>query len=307
VIEADEYDTAFFDKRAKFVHYRPRTAILNNLEHDHADIYPDVASIQRQFHLLLRTMPGNGRLVVNAEEPNLEEVLRLGCWTPVERFATHADTAAEWQVTPAGDGRDFSTFVVRRGERELGVVDWNLLGRHNAANAVAAIAAACHAGVEEAAALEALRRFGGVKRRLEVRGIVGGVIVYDDFAHHPTAITTTLEGVRRKAGPGRVIAVLEPRSNTMKLGTHKAALADSLRGADRVFVYQSPEVQWDVAGAMQPLGTLAAVHGELDRLVAALVAEARAGDHLVLMSNGSFGGLHERLLHALREKARVGG
>jgi UDP-N-acetylmuramate: L-alanyl-gamma-D-glutamyl-meso-diaminopimelate ligase len=306
VIEADEYDTAFFDKRAKFVHYRPRTAILNNLEHDHADIYPDVASIQRQFHLLLRTMPGNGRLVVNAEEPNLEQVLELGCWTPVERFATHAGVAADWQVAPARDGNDYSSFAVRRGDRELGVVDWDLLGRHNAANAVAAVAAACHAGVEEAAALEALRRFGGVKRRLEVRGIVGGVIVYDDFAHHPTAITTTLEGVRRKAGPGRVIAVLEPRSNTMKLGTHKSALAESLRGADRVFVYQSPEVQWDVASAMQPLGELAAVHRELDGLVAALVAEARAGDHLVLMSNGSFGGLHERLLHALRERARAG-
>jgi UDP-N-acetylmuramate: L-alanyl-gamma-D-glutamyl-meso-diaminopimelate ligase len=306
VIEADEYDTAFFDKRAKFVHYRPRTAILNNLEHDHADIYPDVASIQRQFHLLLRTMPANGRLVVNAEEPNLEDVLRLGCWTPVERFATHGDARqVDWRIAPAEVGGDFASFEVWRGDRPLGRVDWNLLGRHNAANALASIAAAVHAGVEEATALEALRRFGGVKRRLEVRGIIDGIVVYDDFAHHPTAITTTLEGVRRKAGPGRVIAVLEPRSNTMKLGTHKAALAESLRGADRVFVYQSPEVQWEVAESMQPLGALAIVHKELDRLVAALAAESRPGDHLVLMSNGSFGGLHERLLQALRTRGRV--
>jgi UDP-N-acetylmuramate: L-alanyl-gamma-D-glutamyl-meso-diaminopimelate ligase len=305
VIEADEYDTAFFDKRAKFVHYRPRTAILNNLEHDHADIYPDVASIQRQFHLLLRSIPRNGRLVVNAEEPNLDEVLQLGCWTPVERFATRAGTGAEWHIAPTGDGGDYGSFEVFRGERHLGAVDWNLLGRHNAANALAAIVAAVHAGVEEAAALEALRHFGGVKRRLEVRGIVDGIVVYDDFAHHPTAITTTLEGVRRKAGPGRVIAVLEPRSNTMKLGTHRAALAESLRGADKVFVYRSPDVKWDVGEAMQPLGRLAVVHGELDPLVAGLVGEARPGDHLVLMSNGSFGGLHERLLHALRTRTRA--
>jgi UDP-N-acetylmuramate: L-alanyl-gamma-D-glutamyl-meso-diaminopimelate ligase len=299
VIEADEYDTAFFDKRAKFVHYRPRTVILNNLEHDHADIYPDVASIQRQFHLLLRTVPREGRLVVNAEEPNLEEVLQLGCWTPVERFATRGGTGAEWHIEPSGGAGNYASFNVWRGGRPLGGVEWNLLGRHNAANALASIAAAVHVGVDEAAALEALRHFGGVKRRLEVRGIVQGIVVYDDFAHHPTAITTTLEGVRRKAGPGRVIAVLEPRSNTMKLGTHRAALADSLRGADRVFVYRSGDVKWDVAEALQPLGDLVVVHGDLEPLVAGLMREARPGDHLVLMSNGSFGGLHEKLLHAL--------
>jgi UDP-N-acetylmuramate: L-alanyl-gamma-D-glutamyl-meso-diaminopimelate ligase len=276
--------------------------ILNNLEHDHADIYPDVASIQKQFHFLLRTVPGNGRLVVNAEEPHLEEVLQQGCWTPVERFATRPRANADWHVTPA-EGADFASFDVHRGGRHLGRVDWNLLGRHNAANALSAIVAAHHAGVDEQAALEALRRFGGVKRRLEVRGVVDGVTVYDDFAHHPTAITTTLEGVRGRARAGRVIAVLEPRSNTMKLGTHKAALAESLRDADRVFVYQSPEVRWEVADAVRPLGGLASVHGDLGQLVASLVGEARAGDHFVLMSNGSFGGLHEKLLHALRERA----
>jgi UDP-N-acetylmuramate: L-alanyl-gamma-D-glutamyl-meso-diaminopimelate ligase len=300
VLEADEYDTAFFDKRAKFVHYRPRTAILNNLEHDHADIYPDVAAIQQQFHLLLRTVPGNGRLIVNAGEPHLEEVLQLGCWTPVERFSTTATAGADWHIAPVPGAAGYAAFEVWRGARSLGTVEWNMLGRHNAANALAALAAACHAGVDEQDGLEALRRFGGVRRRLEVRGVVRGITVYDDFAHHPTAIATTLDGVRRKATDGRVIAVLEPRSNTMKLGTHKAALADSLRGADQVYVYQSPEVKWDVADAMQPLGTLASVHADLPTLVAALAADARPGDHLVLMSNGSFGGLHERLLEALR-------
>jgi len=302
VVEADEYDTAFFDKRAKFVHYRPRTAILNNLEHDHADIYPDVASIQRQFHLLLRTVPGNGRLVVNAADRHLADVLGMGCWTPVERFTADAATPTDWRVI-AEPASGYASFTVLHGERVVGEVEWSTLGRHNAENALAALVAAVHAGVDEQAAIEALRRFGGVRRRLEVRGTVDGIVVYDDFAHHPTAIATTLDGVRRKAGRGRVFAVLEPRSNTMKLGTHKAALADSLRGADRVFVYQSPEVKWDVAGAMQPLGSLATVHTDLERLTTALAGAAQPGDHLVLMSNGSFGGLHEQLLTALKQRA----
>ena len=304
VVEADEYDTAFFDKRAKFVHYRPRTMILNNLEHDHADIYPDVPSIQRQFHLLLRTVPGNGLLAVNGADTHLAQVLEMGCWTPVERFAVDPAVGADWRIV-ADPVSGYARFDVVHGDRVVGTVEWNTFGRHNAANALAAIVAARHAGVDARDAIEALRRFGGVRRRLEVRGSVDGVVVYDDFAHHPTAITTTLEGVRRKAGEGRVIAVLEPRSNTMKLGTHKAALAESLRGADRVFIYQSPEVRWDVAEALQPLGALAVVHADLARLTEALVAEARAGDQLVLMSNGSFGGLHDRLLAALR--ARQGG
>jgi UDP-N-acetylmuramate: L-alanyl-gamma-D-glutamyl-meso-diaminopimelate ligase len=204
-------------------------------------------------------------------------------------------------VVAAGGDASYASFEIWRGERCLGRVDWDLLGRHNAANAVAAVGAACHAGVEEAAALEALRRFGGVKRRLEVRGVVRDITVYDDFAHHPTAIATTLDGVRRRAGKGRVFAVLEPRSNTMKLGTHKAALARSLTGADRVFVYQSPEVKWDVTDAMRPLGALATVQSDLPQLIAGLAAEARPGDHLVLMSNGSFGGLHDKLLQGLRD------
>ena len=203
VIEADEYDTAFFDKRAKFVHYRPRTAILNNLEHDHADIYPDVASIQRQFHLLLRTVPGNGRLIVNADEPNLQQALEMGCWTPIERFsAADASGPVDWRIAATSAG-DFAAFDVWHGERCIGRVDWDVPGRHNAANALAALAAAHHAGVPVEAAIEALRRFRGVKRRLEVRGVVGGITVYDDFAHHPTAITTTLDGVRQRAAQGR--------------------------------------------------------------------------------------------------------
>jgi UDP-N-acetylmuramate: L-alanyl-gamma-D-glutamyl-meso-diaminopimelate ligase len=300
VVEADEYDTAFFDKRAKFVHYRPRTAILHNLEHDHADIYPDVASIQRQFHLLLRTVPANGRLVVNAEDSNLDEVLKLGCWTPIERYATNDATPADWSLA-ADPASGYAEFEIRQGKRRVGEVRWNTFGRHNAANALAAFVAARHAGVDEQPALEALRRFGGVRRRLELRGSIDGILVYDDFAHHPTAISNTLDGLRRRiAGGGRLIAVLEPRSNTMKLGAHKEALAESLKSADRVFVYQSPEVKWDVAEAMRPLGALATVEVDLDRLTADLVAEARRGDQLVLMSNGSFGGLHERLLGALR-------
>ena len=301
VVEADEYDTAFFDKRAKFVHYRPRTAILNNLEHDHADIYPDVASIQRQFHLLLRTVPANGRLVVNAADRNLAEVLEMGCWTPVERFTTDANVDADWRLAAGSDG-GYGHFEIHQGTHRVGEVDWQMFGRHNAENALAAFVAARHAGVEEQAALEALRRFGGVRRRLELRGKVGGILVYDDFAHHPTAISNTLDGVRRRQANGRVIAVLEPRSNTMKLGAHKQALAQSLRGADRVFIYQSPEVKWNVAEAMQPLGALASVQTDLERLTAAITAEARPGDQLVLMSNGSFGGLHERLLAALRAR-----
>jgi len=302
VVEADEYDTAFFDKRAKFVHYRPRTAILNNLEHDHADIYPDVAAIQRQFHLLLRTVPSNGRLVVNAADRNLAGVLEMGCWTPVERFTAEAAVPTDWRVC-ADPASGYASFELWHGDRRVGQVAWGLLGRHNAENALAALVAARHAGVDEQAALEALRRFGGVRRRLEVRGEVGGVVVYDDFAHHPTAIATTLDGVRRRAAGGRVIAVLEPRSNTMKLGTHKAALAGSLRGADRVFVYQSPEVKWEVADALRPLGELVTVHTDLGQLTAALAEHSRPGDHLVLMSNGSFGGLHERLLAALQARA----
>ncbi len=302
VVEADEYDTAFFDKRAKFVHYRPRTAILNNLEHDHVDIYPDIASIQRQFHLLLRTVPRSGRLVVNSADQNLQQVLGMGCWTPVDPFSGAPGVRQGWHLH-ADEASGCSSFEILENRRRIGEVRWDLLGRHNAENALAAFLAARHAGVPEEAAVEALCRFGGVRRRLEVRGTVNGVVVYDDFAHHPTAIRHTLEGVRRRATAGRVLAVLEPRSNTMKQGTHKGALIDSLRDADRAYLYQSPEVQWNIAESMKALDNLAVVEKDITRLVDCLAKDARAGDHLVLMSNGSFGGLHEKLLAALASRA----
>jgi UDP-N-acetylmuramate: L-alanyl-gamma-D-glutamyl-meso-diaminopimelate ligase len=291
VIEADEYDTAFFDKRSKFVHYRPRTAILNNLELDHADIFPDLAAIERQFHHLVRTVPRSGRLVVNGQDEALDRVLGMGCWSEVDRFGVEAGWSA---ADPAADG---SFDVLRAGER-LGRVAWTLAGEHNRSNALAAIAAAHHVGVAPAAAIAALSAFGGVRRRLEVRGVAGGVTVYDDFAHHPTAIDTTVAGLRQRVGAARILAVLEPRSNTMKLGVLKDRLAGSLVGADRVFCY-SGGLGWDPARALAPLGPRAQVVADLDTLVRTIAAEARPGDHVLVMSNGGFGGIHEKLLHAM--------
>ncbi len=290
VIEADEYDTAFFDKRSKFVHYRPRTAILNNLEYDHADIFPDLAAIETQFHHLVRTIPGNGRIVANGTDAALERVLERGCWTPVERFGTPAG----WQAEAHGE----SAFEVLLDGAHQGRVEWGLVGEHNRLNALAAIAAARHAGVPPAAACAALGRFENVKRRLEVRGVVGGVTVYDDFAHHPTAIATTVQGLRNKVGDARILAVLEPRSNTMKLGVMKDALPESLVAADQVFVYGA-DLGWDARQVFAPMGPRAAVHHDLDELVEAIARTARPGDHVLIMSNGGFGGIHDKLLARL--------
>jgi len=298
VVEADEYDTAFFDKRAKFVHYRPRTAILNNLEHDHADIYPDVAAIQWQFHQLLRMIPRNGLIVANAGSPHVMEVIEKGCWTPVERFSSSATGNASWFVDARPDS-DFSHFVIKEGQREVGEVQWSLVGRHNAENALAAMLAARHAGVAVNDAIAALKNFAGVRRRMEVRGVVRNITVYDDFAHHPTAIQTTIDGLRRRIGTARLIAVLEPRSNTMKLGTHRDALAKSLDQADLVWLYQGPGVQWDVAGAVASLGHRARVETELGKLVEDLSQALQPGDHVLIMSNGGFGGIHAKLLERL--------
>jgi UDP-N-acetylmuramate: L-alanyl-gamma-D-glutamyl-meso-diaminopimelate ligase len=300
VVEADEYDTAFFDKRAKFVHYRPRTAILNNLEHDHADIYPDVAAIRWQFHQLIRMVPRNGQLIANVGEPNIVQTIEMGCWTPVERFADRVDADTAWYVL-AEPGSDYTRFMVMQGERRVGEVNWSMMGRHNAANALAAILAARHAGVPESQAIAALTEFKGVRRRMEVRGTVRGVTVYDDFAHHPTAIETTVDGLRRRIGKARLIAVLEPRSNTMKLGAHKSAMAHALAGADQTWIYQGPDIKWDVAGAVSELGHKARVVHDLDALVRALAAELRAEDNVVIMSNGGFGGIHGKLLTALAQ------
>ena len=295
VIEADEYDTAFFDKRSKFVHYAPRTAVLNNLEYDHADIFPDLAAIESQFHHLVRTVPGAGLIVSNGADANLERVLARGAWTPVERFAV----AAGWQAgAQSADGR----FAVGFNGKPVGEVQWDLLGVHNQLNALAAIAAARHAGVAPAVAIEALAAFENVKRRLELRGTVDGISVYDDFAHHPTAIRTTLAGLRAKTSqlppPARILAVLEPRSNTMKLGVMKDALAGSLADADRVFCYGAG-LGWDPSAALAPLGAKAEIHQDIATLVAAIAHEAKAGDHVLVMSNGGFGGIHDKLLHQL--------
>jgi UDP-N-acetylmuramate: L-alanyl-gamma-D-glutamyl-meso-diaminopimelate ligase len=296
VIEADEYDTAFFDKRSKFVHYRPRTVILNNLEYDHADIFPDLAAIETQFHHLVRTIPGNGLIVANGREKSLERVFQRGLWTPVERFgAASTNGAGSWTAGEADSNGHFDVFF---DDALQGRVKWDLLGEHNRMNALAAIAAARHAGVPAAVAINALSRFENVKRRMEIRGAVHGITVYDDFAHHPTAIATTVQGLRRKVGKARILAVLEPRSNTMKLGVMKAALPDSLADTDLVYCYGA-NLGWDAAEALAPLGDKARVFDNLDQLVSQLVVDARTDDHVLMMSNGGFGGIHAKLLDAL--------
>jgi UDP-N-acetylmuramate: L-alanyl-gamma-D-glutamyl-meso-diaminopimelate ligase len=302
VIEADEYDTAFFDKRAKFVHYRPRTVVLNNLEYDHADIYPDVAAIQRQFHHLLRIVPGSGRIIWNAADARLRETLAMGCWTPLEGFAARPAAEALWSARPLEAG-DFSRFEVLLGGVALGTLEWSLLGAHNMENALAAIAAARHAGVEPARSLTALRTFQGVARRMQLRGEVGGVRVYDDFAHHPTAIATTLDGLRRRSGAARIVAVLEPRSHTMRMGVHQHTLAPALAAADEVWLYTPPDLGWDTAAVLAALGSRAHASADVDALARELAQHARAGDQVLIMSNGGFGGLHEKLLAALAARA----
>ncbi len=291
VIEADEYDTAFFDKRSKFVHYRARTAVLNNLEFDHADIFPDLAAIERQFHHFVRIIPATGLVVANARDEALQRVIRQGCWTPLE----WTDDAQGWQ---AGAPDAAGGFEIAWQGRSLGRIEWELSGAHNRANALAALAAARHAGVPPGAAIRALAAFGGVRRRMELRGKARGVAVYDDFAHHPSAIATTLEGLRARMAGGRILAVLEPRSNTMKLGVMKDRLAGSLALADRVHVY-SAGLGWDPQPVLAPIAERAMAHADLDALVAAVADEARAGDAILVMSNGGFGGVHEKLLARL--------
>ncbi|QQP95668.1 UDP-N-acetylmuramate:L-alanyl-gamma-D-glutamyl-meso-diaminopimelate ligase [Lysobacter enzymogenes] len=299
VVEADEYDTAFFDKRSKFVHYRPLVAILNNLEYDHADIFPDVAAIQRQFHHLVRTVPRRGRLIVNGEDERLREVLAMGCWTPVERFGLDGGDY-DWSARLiAADG---SAFAVIRAGVEVGEVHWPLLGRHNVMNALAALAAAAAVGVDVASVLPALAGFRSVKRRLEVIGEAAGVTVYDDFAHHPTAIETTLAGLRARVGAARIVVAMEPRSNSMRLGAHADALAPSLREADTVVFLHRPELAWDAGKVVAGLRGEGIAVADVDALIAALGERVRAGDHVVFMSNGGFDGAPRRFFAVLQQR-----
>jgi UDP-N-acetylmuramate: L-alanyl-gamma-D-glutamyl-meso-diaminopimelate ligase len=293
VIEADEYDTAFFDKRSKFVHYRPRTAILNNLEFDHADIFENLAAIEKQFHHLVRTVPAEGRLVVNAREESLQRVLDQGCWSEIARFGSRKEEPGAWRAR--GEPH---TFDVLRGNLKVTRIEWALLGEHNQMNALAAMAAAEHVGVLPEVAAQALAKFENVRRRLELRGEAGGVKVYDDFAHHPTAIRTTIDGLRRKVGQERILAVFEPRSNTMKLGAMKAQLPWSLEEADVVFCH-SGGLSWNAEDALAPMGPKAEVCNTVDKLVERVAKAARPSDHVLCMSNGGFGGVHAKLLAAL--------
>jgi UDP-N-acetylmuramate: L-alanyl-gamma-D-glutamyl-meso-diaminopimelate ligase len=295
VVEADEYDSAFFDKRSKFVHYRPRTAILNNLEYDHADIFPDLDAIKKQFHHLVRTIPGEGLIIAPENERNIRDVLDMGCWTPVER--TSIDGAAGWNA--ALIKADGSRFELQHNGIAQGEVDWALTGEHNVSNALAAIAAARHAGIMPGNAIDALAQFRNVKRRMEVIAKLGGVTIYDDFAHHPTAIATTLDGLRKQVGRDRIIAIVEPRSNTMRLGVHTETLAKSLNLADQALIYQPKELSWDLSRLKQYAANIE-ICESLDQIIARLKLEARYGGHFVLMSNGSFGGIYAKLLAELR-------
>lgn len=292
VVEADEYDTAFFDKRSKFVHYHPRTAILNNLEYDHADIFPNIQAIQTQFHHLLRMIPSNGLVISNGADEHLKTSLAMGCWTRVEQFVV-----GDWQAELIeADGSQFK--VLYQGQ-VVGEVNWSLLGLHNVHNALAALAAARHVGVPIAQGIAALPRFKGVKRRMQLRGQVRGVSVYDDFAHHPTAIATTLAGLRAKLGQGRILALLEPRSNTMRLGTHKEQLANSLKEADQVWLYQPAGLNWDLQTVLDDLAAKGQLQQDIDVLAQQVAAAAQAGDHILIMSNGGFEGVHDKVLAAL--------
>ncbi|MGY0505046.1 UDP-N-acetylmuramate:L-alanyl-gamma-D-glutamyl-meso-diaminopimelate ligase [Luteimonas sp. e5] len=303
VVEADEYDTAFFDKRSKFVHYRPQVAILNNLEYDHADIFPDLAAIERQFHHLVRTVPRRGRLIVNGEDENLRRVLAMGCWTPVETFGIDSEGASggfDWSARLLE--ADGSAFELRRAGQPIARVEWPLLGRHNVMNALAALVACAAVGVDPAALAPALARFRSVKRRMELLAEAGGISAHDDFAHHPSAIATTLAGLRARVGDERIVVAMEPRSNSMRLGAHADALAPSLAEADLVLFLARPELPWDAARVIADLRGEALALADADALLAELKTRVRSGDHVVFMSNGGFDGLPRRFAEFLRQR-----
>ena len=297
VVEADEYDTAFFDKRSKFVHYHPRTVILNNLEYDHADIFPNIEAIQTQFHHLLRTVPANGLVISHANDQYLDQTIKKGCWTPIEYFS--GEQSKGWQVKPITD--DGLEFDVLFDSEKVASAKWSMLGQHNMDNALAAIAAARHVGVPAALSVESLAGFKGIKRRMEVRGVINGITIYDDFAHHPTAIKLTLDGLRKNVGNKKIIAILEPRSNTMKMGVHKNTLEESLMLADDIYLYQDDSLDWDLAADFNSdkVQVLSSIQAIIDKVVATV----KPDEHIVIMSNGGFQGIHQRLLDVLKSAA----
>jgi len=302
IVEADEYDSAFFDKRSKFIHYRPRTLILNNLEFDHADIFSDLDAIKRQFHHLVRTVPQNGLIILPAGDAALADVIHQGCWTPLSYFTDVPEHAGDdcWNsrnISPQGE-----EFDVYHGDQNTGHVKWPFIGQHNIRNALAAIIAAQHAGVPPQHAIKALSEFKGVRRRMEKRATIKGISIYDDFAHHPTAIATTLEGLRKKVGGARIIAVLEPRSNTMRMGVHKESLAPALMQADETIFYQPPELKWQVKDIITGMGSKGRVFASIDEIIVHIKTYARSGDHVLIMSNGAFGGLHDKLIEVLQNQ-----
>lgn len=299
VVEADEYDAAFFDKRSKFIHYHPRTLILNNLEFDHADIFEDLEAIKRQFHHLLRTIPGHGLIIHAADDVNLDDVIARGCWTPLEGIrTTESGSEALWNARNTSQaGERFDVFL---GDREIGRVEWSLIGQHNVHNALAAIAAARHAGIPAEQAIRALATFAGVKRRMELKATINGIHIYDDFAHHPTAIARTLEGLRYRVNGQRIIVLLEPRSNTMRMGVHKAALAPALSQADEVILYQPPDLDWALGDTVSAIGPHAHLFDDSATIVDYLVGQAQPNDHILIMSNGGFDNIHQRLIDALQ-------
>ncbi len=298
VVEADEYDTAFFDKRSKFVHYSPRTLVMNNLEFDHADIFENLDAIKKQFHHLVRTVPGEGKIIANGADPNLDNVLDMGCWTPVEKFSVAGET---WSISKCSfDGSEFTVCVEGKA---AGLVKWSMHGAHNRLNALAAIAAARHAGVPVQDACDAFAEFKGIKRRMEVLGKINDVTVYDDFAHHPTAIVETLSAMKEISGEGRILAVLEPRSNTMRMGVHKNELLDSLQQADEIYLYQPKNIDWNLEDLARHSKAHANVYADVSVIVSDISKQARAGDHIIIMSNGGFESIHTKLLQALEQQA----
>ena len=299
VVEADEYDTAFFDKRSKFVHYHPRTLVVHNLEFDHADIFDDLQAIQKQFHHLVRTVPGQGLIISNAESPAVDEVLEMGCWTPVEKTNCYKENDTGWSARNINvDGSQFDVYF---NNEKQGSLNWQYLGMHNISNTIAAIAAARHAGVPVKHALDALKEFEGIKRRLELRADVNGIRLYDDFAHHPTAIKTTLEGLRGHVGDNKIWVLLEPRSNTMRLGVHKAVLAESLQLADSICLYQPVDMSWNLEQVKEQLGDKADIYTDIDSMVDVVGGNIKPGDHILVMSNGGFGGIHVKLENMLKQ------